>query len=324
MPISDVAVLTHGADCPAMNAAIRAVVRMAAHQGCETQGVRHGFDGLLAGEFVPLASRAVSGTIERGGTLLGTGAASLDGPVQLRGALRELNEARADALVVIGGREAMRGGAALAAAGFPVVGVPASIEDDVSGTDQAIGVDTALNTALDALDRIKDTASAQQEAFVVEVAGQHSGRLALLTAMAGGAEVLCVPEQPNSADRVAAEVADAYVRGKQHCIVVVAEGARPTAQELASELARRHEDVGFATRLIMLSHLQRGGKPLASDRCLATRLGAAAVIQLAHGQSGVMVGLVDGVLTCTPLAQTAKDPRPLDDDKLKMAGILAR
>jgi len=324
MMISKLAVLTHGEDGPGMNAAIRAVVRMAAHQGWQVLGVRRGFAGLLAGVFVPLSSRVVSGTIERGGTLLATGEADLDTPAQVRAALRRLNEESIDALVVIGGREAMQGGAALAATGYPVTGVPASIENDVWGTDQAIGVDTALNTALDALDRIKDTASSQQEAFVVQVAGRRSGYLALLTAMAGGAEVLCVPEQPFEPEVVAQQVSAAYVRGKQHCIIVVAEGARPAASELAAALEARRDEIGFSTHLIMLSHLQRGGKPLVHDRFLGTSLGAMAVTRLAEGELGVMVGLVSGAPLSTPLDQAAAQPRTLAAEQLKMADVLAR
>ncbi|MGI6377172.1 MAG: ATP-dependent 6-phosphofructokinase [Anaerolineae bacterium] len=323
MTISRLAVLTHGADAPGMNAAIRATVRMAVREGWQALGVRRGLEGLLAGEFAPLGTRSVSGTIERGGTLLGTSNAELDA-AQVRTALRRLNEAQADALIVIGGRDAMRGAVALAAQGCCVLGLPASIENDICGTDQAIGVDTALNTALDALDRIRDTASSQQEAFVVEVAGRCCGHLALLTALAGGAEVLCVPEHPCDEQAVATEVSSSYVRGKEHCIILVAEGARPSAQALAAALDARHEEIGFATRLIMLSHLQRGGSPLAQDRYLATALGAAAVSRLAQGEQGVLVGLVDGATITTPLDDVATRVRALDESLLAMARVLAR
>lgn len=323
MTINKLAVLTHGADAPGINAAIRAVVRMAARHGWQTLGVRRGLQGLLAGEYALLGTRDVSGTIERGGTFLGTSNGDLEAAA-VRTALRRLNEAQVDALVVIGGREAMQGAAALASQGACVVGVPASIENDVCGIDQAIGVDTALNTALDALDRIRDTASSQQEAFVVEVAGQHSGHLALLTAIAGGAEVLCVPEQACDEQAVVAEVSSSYVRGKEHCIILVAEGARPGAQALAEALDVRRQETGFATRLIMLSHLQRGGSPLAQDRYLATTLGAAAVSRLAQGEQGALVGLVDGVVVTTPLSMVATERRVLDDNLLEMAQVLAR
>jgi 6-phosphofructokinase 1 len=324
MTIKQLAVLTHGLDGPGMNAAIRAVVRMALQQGWQVQGVRQGFKGLLAGEFVALRARSVSGTIERGGTFLGTSELSLTDAHNQRVALRQLNAANADALVVIGGREAMRNGATLAHLGFAVAGVPASIENDVWGADQAIGLDTALNTALDALDRIRDTASSQQEAFVVEVAGAHSGHLALLVAIAGGAEVLCVPERAYLAADVAREVSAAYVRGKQHCIIVVAEGARPSAQELATALEAQHAEIGFETHLTMLSHLQRGGKPLERDRVLGTRLGAAAVGRLAQGERGVMVGLVEGALVTTPLSEAAERSRELSAEHWEMARVLAR
>lgn len=323
MAIMRLAVLTHGADGPGMNAAIRASVRMAIHQGWEAFGVRGGFPGLLGGEFEPLGPRSVSGLIERGGTYLGTSETDLGEEQRVEG-LQQLARARIDALVVIGGRQAIGIAAALGREGLAIVGVPASIENDLPGTDDAIGADTALNTALDAIDRIKDTASSQQEAFVVQVAGRCSGRLALRVGVAGGAEVLCIPENPCQAATVARLVADAYQRGKPHCIVVVAEGARPGAVELAQMLEAQRAEVGFESHLVILSHLQRGGTPTANDRIQGTRLGAEAVRRLAQGERGVMVGLIDGQMVTTPLATVAAHPQPLDRGFKEMADMLAR
>lgn len=323
--IQRLAVMTSGADSPGQNAAVRAVVRMALSLGWKAWGVEHGFEGLVRGDLRTLDSRAVSGVIGLGGTFLGSSRPeALASPRAVREALRTLNEAGMDALVVIGGRDSMDGALALDAAGLPTVGVPATIENDVCGTDLAIGVDTALNTALDAIDRIRDTASSQQQAFVIELAGQASGYLALMAGLAGGAEMVCLPETPFTLEQVAQEVGDAYVRGKRHCLIVVAEGAQPHATEVAAFLASRHEETGFEAHLTTLGRIQRGGVPLARDRFLATQLGAAAVRQLRDGVQGILVGLVDGQLTVTPLAEVVACTRHVDEVYTSLAAIMAR
>lgn len=323
--IQRVAVLTSGADSPGQNAAVRAVVRMALSLGWEAWGVEHGFLGLLRGDLRPLDSRAVSGVIGVGGTMLGSWRPDvLNAPRAAREALRHANEAGLGALVVIGGRESMAGALALDEAGLPTVGVPATIENDVCGADLAVGVDTALNTALEAIDRIRDTASSQQQAFVIELAGRASGYLALMAGLAGGAEMVCLPEAPFTLEEVAREVADAYVRGKRHCLIAVAEGAQPHAAEIAAFLASRHEEIGFEAHLTTLGRIQRGGAPSARDRYLATQLGAAAVKQLRDGAHGVLVGLVDGRLTVTPLAEVLACARRVDEAYTRLAAIMAR
>jgi 6-phosphofructokinase 1 len=298
---------------------------MALYYGWEPYGVREGFTGLLSGELVPLTSRSVSGIIGQGGTFLG---ASRDEVFTtshgLREALRHLNETGIDALVVIGGEGSQRGARELAEAGFPTVGIPGTIENDVYGTDISIGVDTALNTALEAMDRIRDTASAHQQVFLVEMMGSKSGYLTLMAGIAGGAEMACIPEVPFTVEQVANEVASAYVRGKKHCIVVVAEGAEPQAAAIVDYLREHQEETGFGVRLSILGHIQRGGSPTAYDRLLGTRFGAAAVERLHQGVSGIMVGLSDGQLVYPSLAEVTEGTRSIDESYYELAKVLAR
>ncbi|MGI5916128.1 MAG: 6-phosphofructokinase [Anaerolineae bacterium] len=323
--IRRLAVLTSGEDSPGFNACIRAVVRMALHYGWEPWGVRFGYKGLLEGNFVPLDSRSVSHIIDRGGTFLGAlRSDEFKTPAGLRDALRQINDRAVDALVVIGGDGTMRGAQTLHEAGVPVIGVPGTIENDVCGTDVAIGVDTALNTVLDAIDRIKDTASSHQQAFLVEVMGKKSGYLALMAGIAGGAEMVCIPEVPFTLQDVADEVADSYTRGKRHCIIVVSEGATPHATEITRYLEERQEETGFNVRLSLLGYIQRGGSPTARDRHLATCLGAAAVDVLYNGTQGVAMGMIDGKIVNTPLDEVVACTRGIDEAYLEMARMLAR
>jgi len=323
--IRRIGVLTSGGDSPGFNACIRAVVRMALHYGWEPWGIRNGFEGLIRGEMEALTSRSVSNIIERGGTVLGSSrSAAFSAPRGLREALRHLNEAGLDAVVIVGGDGTMRGARALAEAGFPTVGIPGTIENDVCGTDLSVGVDTAMNTALDALDRIRDTASSQEQSFIVEVMGKQSGYLALMVGIAGGAEMVCIPEVEYTVEDVSREVADAYIRGKRHCIIVISEGARPNLGEISEHLRANEEETGFRVRVSTLGHIQRGGSPSAQDRLLGTRFGAAAVEQLRQGNSGVMVGQLDGQVVATPLAEVTECVRHIDDEYLELARILAR
>jgi 6-phosphofructokinase 1 len=320
-----IGVLTSGGDSPGFNPCIRAVVRMALHYGWEPWGVQSGFEGLVKGEAAPLTSRSMSGIIGQGGTKLGS---SRSGAFQtqkgFRDALRHIHEMGLDAVVVIGGDGSMRGASALQQAGVPSVGIPGTIENDIYGTDTAIGVDSALNTGLDAIDRIKDTASAHQQVFIIEMMGEKSGYLALMSGLAGGAEVVCVPEVPFTLEQVAADVADAYVRGKTHCIIIVSEGAVPHAAEITEYLRTREQETGFGARLTILGHIQRGGPPTAQDRLLGTRLGTAAVTQLRDGASGIMVGQVDGKITAVPLEEVAQKTHVLNQGYYALSKSLAR
>ncbi|MGA2111077.1 MAG: ATP-dependent 6-phosphofructokinase [Anaerolineales bacterium] len=318
-----IAVLTSGGDAPGMNAVIRAVARSGLDKGWEVFGVRHGFDGLLGGDYRPLGARDVGGIMQYGGTILGS-TRSLEFKTeegQLK-ALRSLNEQQVEALVVIGGNGSQAGGLALSQHGFQVVGVASTIDNDLCGSEITLGVDTALNIALEAIDRLKTTASSHQRAFLVEVMGRECGSLALMAAVAGGAEVVVVPEVETTPDAVAEELRLAYERGKPHAIAVVAEGAQYNAEALAAYFRKHQERIGFELRTTTLGHVQRGGAPTAYDRLLGTRFGGAAVEALAAGQQGVLVGLIQNRVMTTPLSEVVGRRKPLDPELVALAKIL--
>jgi 6-phosphofructokinase 1 len=274
-------------------------------------------------EMTPLDARAVGGIIGQGGTFLGTDRAPEFKTAQgQREALRNLNRQSIEGLVIIGGNGSMTGALAIHKHGFPVVGVPATIDNDVPGTSIAIGVDTTLNTILGAIDRIKDTASSHQRAFLIEVMGRDCGYLALMGGVAGGAEIVLIPEVETTLEEVAQGLLDAYVRGKGHCIVVVAEGYKPGTQALVDYLKGRREELGFEVRVTVLGHIQRGGSPSAYDRLLATRLGAAAVTELHNNHYGQMVGMKGQEVVTTPLEEVANSRIELDLDLYELAKIM--
>jgi 6-phosphofructokinase 1 len=318
------AVLTSGGDAPGMNAAIRAVVRAGLAEGWSVWGVRHGFAGLLGGEFTPLGPRDVGGIIQQGGTILGS--ARCDdfkthvGREQALGVLKARN---IGGLVVIGGSGSQMGANSLAKAGFAVVGVASTIDNDLPGSDITIGVDTALNIALEAIDRLKVTASSHERAFLVEVMGRDCGYLALMAGIAGGAEAIIIPEMETSPEDLAQELYASRERGKKHAIVVVAEGARHNARTLAQYFRDNQQRLGFDLRVTQLGHVQRGGSPGAFDRLLATRLGAAAVQRLAAGEAGVLVGQLKGVVAATPLDEVAGKTKPLDPALFALARTMS-
>ncbi len=319
-----VAVMTSGGDAPGMNAAIRAVVRTGLEYDIEVQGVRQAFSGCLSGDFQLLDSNGVSGILQRGGTILQT--AREDEFRTLRGqhkALRRLNVAGIEGLVVIGGDGSMAGALALHNLGFPVVGVPGSIDNDIWGTDMSIGVDTALNTIIEALDRIRDTATSHQRAFLVEVMGRNTGYLALMSSILGGAEIVVTPERETSMEEVADSLVDSYTRGKSHAIAVIAEGASISTTELA-EYLESHPHVGFEIRLSILGHMQRGGSPSAFDRRLASMLGMRALEALRDGQSGVMMGMQGREIHPVPLGDVIVNQRQLSDWYYDLARMLSR
>ncbi|MCL4458495.1 MAG: 6-phosphofructokinase [Chloroflexi bacterium] len=320
-----IAVLTSGGDAPGMNAAIRASVRVALSREAKVWGVSKGYAGLIQGELKPLNSRSVSEIMQRGGTILQTARCeefkTEDGQ---RAGVRNLVEHGIEGLVVIGGDGSMHGALAIHRLGFPVVGVPASIDNDLRGTDMSIGVDTALNTILEAIDRVKDTASAHHRAFIVQVMGRHCGYLALMAGMAGGAEVVLIPEVEANPAMVVEELKRAYAKGKPHFIAIVAEGAKYDAAALAQYIEDRKEEAGFETRVTILGHIQRGGSPTAFDRILATRLGAVAVEQLLSGISGKMVGLVGNEIKATDIATVLAEKKKVDKHLYTLAEVLAR
>jgi 6-phosphofructokinase 1 len=237
-------------------------------------------------------------------------------------ALHNLNANGVEGLIVIGGDGSMRGAIELHKLGFPVVGMPGSIDNDMYGTEMSIGVDTALNTLLRSIDMIKDTASSHQRAFLIEVMGRNCGYLALMGAIAGGAEMALIPEVPFTLDEVLTGLQNAYIKGKSHCIIVVAEGASHKADEIRAFLDQHKEETGFETRMTILGHVQRGGSASAFDRLLATRLGVTAVEKLLAGERGVLVGLSRGEVASVPLEEAVSKGKPLDMRMYEIARLL--
>ncbi len=320
-----IAVVTSGGDAPGMNAAIRSIVRTALHRGWEVFGVNQGYKGLIEGNLVPLGVRDVSGILEQGGTILGSArSAEFQTREGQHRAVRHLREQRIEALVAIGGNGSQKGAQALFKLGFPVVGVASTIDNDLYGSEITIGVDTALNIALEAIDRLKVTASSHHRAFIVEVMGRNHGYLALMAGIAGGAEMIVIPEVDTGPEEVAEEISSAYARGKRHAMIVVSEGARMNAAELARHFKEHEDRLHFELRVTILGHVQRGGSPTAFDRLLATRLGAAAVEQLGKKGVGFLMGLNEGRITATPLSEAASRVKKLNLRLLKLARILAK
>jgi 6-phosphofructokinase 1 len=317
------AVLTGGGDAPGMNAAVRAVTRTALGRGVRALGVQRAYEGMVAGAVSELGARDVGGILQKGGTVLKTARFPGFAKVEAQKAgLAALKAAGAEALVAIGGDGTMRGALALHRLGFPVVGIPASIDNDVYGTDISIGVDTALNTIIEAIDKLRDTASSHQRAFLVETMGRNCGHLALMSGIISGAEMTLIPEQDVPPEEVAAAVREAYARGKTHAIVVVSEGAKLPAIALKDKL--NEMNLGVDLRVTVLGHIQRGGAPSAWDRLIAARFGVNAVERLLAGESGVMVGLRAREVVAVPLEEAGARQRPLDMEFYRMARMLAQ
>jgi 6-phosphofructokinase 1 len=257
-----IGILTSGGDSPGMNPCIRAAVRAAAANNAQVIGVMNGYEGLINGEFRPLGARDVGGILQRGGTILQTRRSLrfLEKHYQ-REAIRNMNSAGMDGLIVIGGEGSLKGAHALAEQGVKVIGLPGSIDNDIWGTDTAIGVDTAMNTIMEAVDKLRDAASSHGRAFLVETMGRGCGYLAVMAGIVTGAEMILIPEVPVTVEEVAKSVDDAYTRGKTHAIIIVAEGASVKIADLAKAL--NDMDVGFSTRVTILGHIQRGGSPTA-------------------------------------------------------------
>jgi len=306
-----------------MNAAIRAVVRTALANNMNVIGVMHGYEGLVNGEFRPLGARDVGGILQRGGTVLLTSRSKrFMEPAGQRDAIRKMNEAGMDALIVIGGEGSMNGAYALSQKGVKVIGIPGSIDNDIWGTNIAIGTDTAMNTIMDAVDKLRDTASSHQRAFLIETMGRNSGYLAVMAGIICGAEITLIPEHPITVDEVAVAVEDAYQRGKTHAIIINAEGSGIRTTELAQRIDEM--DVGFKTRMTILGHIQRGGSPTAYDRLLASRMGVKAVEALVEGTHGMMTGLKGKGVDFIPLADVISNKRKVNMEYYHMVKVLSR
>ncbi len=318
-----IAVMTSGGDAPGMNPAIRAVVRSAIANGLEVFGIRQAYSGLLGGDFERLTNREVSGILQRGGTILQTARNDEFKTDQgQRKGLRRLNEHEIDGLVCIGGDGSLRGALALHRLGFPVVGIPGSIDNDIWGTNMSIGVDTALNTILHSLDNLRDTASSHGRAFLIEVMGRNCGYLALMGGILGGAELTLIPERRIELEEIASRLEGAYLRGKNHAIAIIAEGAAHKIQDVADFL--KSHNVGFEVRITILGHVVRGGSPSAFDRLLATRMGIKAVECLCNGKTGVMVGLDGREISPVSLEDVTSKTRSANLEYYEMAEILSR
>lgn len=319
-----IAVLTSGGDAPGMNAAIRAVTRAGIDKGLEIFGVRDGFRGLIDGNILPLDARSVGGILTTGGTMLGSARCPefKDESAQ-KETLRQLEDYGISGLIVIGGNGSQAGAAALSNLGFPVVGIASTIDNDLYGSEMTIGVDTALNIALESIDRLRITAQSHRRAFFVEVMGRDCGYLALHCGVVGGAEAVVIPEAEIEPEAVAEELRSAHDRGKRHAIVVVAEGSKYNAYRLVDYFKEHSERLGYEARATVLGHVQRGGVPSAFDRMLATRFGAAAIDRLSQGKHGVLVGLLDGQIAATPYQEVINNKKSLDVGLLDLARVLS-
>jgi len=306
-----IGILTSGGDAPGMNACIRAAVRAALANGLEIFGMRWGYAGLIRGDMIPLDRRSVANIIHQGGTILGTARSEEFRAKEGRAkAINMLQDKGIEGLILIGGDGTFRGGTLLSQeSGVAVVGVPGTIDNDCYGTDYTIGFDTAINTALEAIDRIRDTATAHDRLFFVEVMGRHTGFIALESGIAGGVEEFLIPEVPISIEELCQRLEENFKKGKRSSIVVIAEADQPGESfRTAKEVKDR---AGLDSRVCILGHIQRGGAPTARDRVLASRLGAAAIKALIDGKVGYMVGEINREIAYTPLKDTWEKKKPL-------------
>jgi 6-phosphofructokinase 1 len=321
--ISRVALLTSGGDAPGMNAAIRAVVRTAAASDVEVVGYQRGFEGLVADAAEVMAGRAVANIIQRGGTVLGTSRSQAIRTVEGRAiAIENMRRRQVDALIVIGGEGSTRAAIDLVnESGIPAYVIPATIDNDLAGSDWSIGFDTAVNTGIEAIDRIRDTAFSFERVFCVEVMGRDSGFIALAVAIGAGAEAVVVPEIPKNVGEICDRIEQSHRRGKKSSIIVVSEGPRtggvmPIADALSARL-------GTQARIVVLGHIQRGGAPSARDRLLASRMGYGAVHAAMDRAPGCMIAENRGEITRMPLSSHSKERRTLEAEMLELVHVLA-
>ena len=315
-----IGVLTSGGDAPGMNAAVRAVVRKAIYHDMEVFGVYQGYHGLINGHIKQLDRGSVGDIIHRGCTILRSARClefkTLEGQKQ---GIEQMEKFGIEGLVVIGGDGSYMGAKALTEHGFPCIGVPGTIDNDIPGTEFTIGFDTALNTVIDAIDKIRDTASSHERTFIVEVMGRHAGDLALWSGLAGGAETILIPEAPYDMNKIASKLKRSQERGKKHSIIVVAEGVM-TGGKFGAII---EELTGFDTRVSVLGHMQRGGTPSASDRVLASRLGAHAVELLLQGKGGRAVGIEQNQIVDYDIVEALSQPHKVDQRMYELSQELS-
>lgn len=321
--IKNIGVMTSGGDAPGMNAAIRSVVRSGLNSGYGMIGIQSGYQGILDKKFIKMGLRSVANIIQRGGTMLKT-ARCLDflDPNVRTLAVQNLRDKGIDALVCIGGDGSFRGLHALFIEhNFPVIGIPGTIDNDIFGTEYSIGFDTAVNTAVEAIDRIRDTATSHDRLFIVEVMGRDSGFIAMDTGIAGGAQEVFVPEHTLSVDKVIERIQASIQKGKLSSILVTAEGQKPgRAYDLAEQIRKKSN---IDAKVCILGHIQRGGVPSARDRILASAFGAAAISAFDQGMSGYMVALQNSHIGYMPLADVINQKKNLEEDRFKLTQILS-
>ena len=322
--IKRIGVFTSGGDSPGMNAAVRAVVRTARANDLTVIGIRYGYQGMIKGDFVDMDGSSVSNIIQQGGTILKSARSEeFRTPEGRAKAAENVKKAGIDALVAIGGDGTFQGATKLNEEyGFHIIGIPGTIDNDLSGTDETIGYDTALNTAMDAIDKIRDTADAHERLFLVEVMGREAGFIALETGIAGGAELIILPETLNDLDDIKANLNEVFRAQRRSSLVIVAEGGETGgAYKLGEDLKEDYSK--FEMRVCILGHIQRGGSPTARDRVLASRLGYAAVNALVDGHSNAMVGIINNEVKITPIKNTWSKKKSINYELLELAKTLS-
>lgn len=322
--IKKIAVFTSGGDAPGMNACIRAVVRSAMYYGIEVYGIRRGYNGMIAGDIYQMTSHSVSNIIQRGGTILKSARSKEFMTKEGRQkAYDQLQKFGIEGLVAIGGNGTFTGATIFFDEyGIPTVGAPGTIDNDLYGTDYTIGYDTAVNTALEAIDKIRDTADSHDRVFFIEVMGRDSGYIAIQSGIAGGAEIVMVPEVLTPISEVVETLRQGWNRSKSSSIIIVAEGDEEGNAAQVAEKIKERVDVEIDIRVTTLGHIQRGGIPTAYDRILASRLGLGAVEGLMNDLQNVMVGIVNNEIVYTPFKDTIRLPKPINEDMLRMVKIL--
>ena len=319
--LKSIAVMTSGGDSPGMNAAVRAVTRTALHQGVKVWGIRGGYHGLLDEEIFEMESKDVSDIIQRGGTFLGTARCKrFTTPEGRMLGYKNLVDRGIQGLVVVGGDGSLRGASTLSKeTGIPIVGLPGTIDNDVWGSDYTIGCDTAANTIIDAMNKLRDTASAHRRIIVLEVMGRNSGWLAMVAGISGGAEYILVPEEPFNLDEICEDMKEEYAKGKRYILMVVAEGAGKAA-EIGPMVA---EKTGLDTRVSKLGHIQRGGSPSVIDRVKASQLGEHAALAIISGLSDIVFGFNRGHVVSINLHDAVNNKKTLDPMYMRLAKVLA-